>query len=114
MHRYKCTINHYKEQIMIKHIVLFKLKETISAETKAEVAAQFNKAIEALPPVIKTIRNIRIAQNINAEEKWDICLDSDFDSLEDVKAYAIHPAHLAAASILKEYKQDRACVDYEY
>ena len=99
---------------MIKHLVLFKLKETLPKETKTEISNQFKEAIESLPSVIKTIRHIRVAQNINPEERWDICLDSDFDTLEDVKAYAIHPAHVAAANIIKEYKQDRACVDYEY
>ena len=40
------------------------------------------------------------------------CLDSEFDTLEDVKAYSAHPDHQAAAGLLKEYKQNRACVDY--
>ena len=38
---------------------------------------------------------------------------SEFDSLKDVSFYAQHPDHLAAAGILKEAKEDRACVDYE-
>jgi hypothetical protein len=59
-----------------------------------------------------TCRKIFVGQNINADEKWDICLESEFDTLEDVKAYAVHPAHVAAAGILKEAKQDRACTDY--
>ena len=36
-----------------------------------------------------------------------------FDSLEDVKAYSVHPAHVAAAGIIKDAKEDRACVDFE-
>jgi hypothetical protein len=40
-------------------------------------------------------------------------LESEFDTLDDVKAYAVHPAHVAAGGILKDAKQDRACVDYE-
>lgn len=51
--------------------------------------------------------------NINPDEQWDICLDSTFDSLDDVKAYAVHPDHVAAAGILKDAKDGRACVDYE-
>ena len=42
-----------------------------------------------------------------------ICLDSEFDTLADVNAYAVHPDHVAAAGLLKEVKADRACVDYE-
>ena len=74
---------------------------------------RFKAAIEALPQKIDFIRDIRVGLNINPDEQWDICLDSTFDSLDDVKAYAVHPDHVAAAGILKDAKDGRACVDYE-
>jgi hypothetical protein len=98
---------------MIKHIVLFKLKDNLSEEEKLEITDNFRNAIEALPSVIPSIRAISVRPNLNPVESWDICLDSAFDTLEDVDAYSINPAHVAAASILKNVKQDRACVDYE-
>ena len=98
---------------MVKHIVLFKLKENLSTEEKQAVIDKFKAAIEALPPVIPSIRKIFVGQNINADEKWDICLESEFDTLEDVKFYATHPDHVAAGKILAETKESRACVDYE-
>lgn len=99
---------------MVKHIVLFKLKETLSKEEKCDVMNRFKGAIEALPEKIAVIRKVFVGLNMNEAETWDICLESEFDSLEDVKLYAAHPDHVAAAGILKEAKQDRACVDYEY
>lgn len=99
---------------MVKHIVMFKLKETLSAEEKLDVMNRFKAAIEALPATIKVIRKVFVGLNINEAETWDICLESEFDTLEDVKAYAVHPDHVAAAGILKDAKQDRACVDYEF
>ena len=89
---------------MVKHIVLFKLK----------VMNDFKAAIEALPAKIGFIRHIFVGLNVNSAEKWDICLDSEFDTLADVNAYAVHPDHVAAAGLLKEVKADRACVDYEF
>jgi membrane-bound lytic murein transglycosylase MltF len=59
-------------------------------------------------------RHIFVGLNANSAEKWDICLDSEFDTLADVNAYAVHPDHVAAAGLLKEVKADRACVDYEF
>ena len=97
---------------MVKHIVLFKLKESLSTEEKQQVMNNFKAAIEALPATIPSIRKIFVGLNINPDEKWDICLESEFDTLDDVKAYAVHPAHVVAAGILKEVKQDRACTDY--
>ena len=98
---------------MVKHIVMFKLKETLSKEEKMVVMNDFKAAIEALPAEISVIRKVFVGLNINESEAWDICLESEFDSLDDVKLYAAHPAHVAAAGILKDAKQDRACVDYE-
>ena len=98
---------------MVKHIVMFKLKETLSKEEKMVVMNDFKTAIEALPAEISVIRKVFVGLNINESEAWDICLESEFDTLDDVKAYAVHPAHVAAAGILKDAKQDRACVDYE-
>ena len=98
---------------MVKHVVLFKLKETLSVEEKTEIMNNFKKAIEALPSQIDFIRHIHVGLNINPSEKWDICLDSSFDYMEDVKAYSTHPAHVEAASIIKDAKTDRACVDFE-
>ena len=98
---------------MVKHIVMFKLKETLSAEEKLVVMNDFKAAIEALPAKIDVIRKVFVGLNINEAEQWDICLESEFDSLEDVKLYAALPDHVAAAGILKDAKQDRACVDYE-
>ena len=98
---------------MVKHIVMFKLKDTLSKEEKQVVMNDFKAAIEALPTQIDIIRKVFVGFNINEAEQWDICLESEFDSLDDVKVYAAHPAHVAAAGILKDAKQDRACVDYE-
>ena len=98
---------------MVKHIVMFKLKETLSAEEKLDVMNRFKAAIEALPAQIDVIRKVFVGFNINEAEQWDICLESEFDTLDDVKLYAAHPAHVDAAGILKDAKLDRACVDYE-
>ena len=98
---------------MVKHIVMFQLKETLSKEEKLDVMNRFKAAIEALPAKIDVIRKVFVGLNINEAEKWDICLESEFDTLDDVKFYAAHPYHVAAAGILKDAKKDRACVDYE-
>lgn len=97
---------------MVKHIVLFKLKESLAPAEKTDIMHRFKAAIEALPATISFIKDIHVGLNENPAETWDICLDSSFDTLEEVKAYSIHPAHVAAAGILKDAKENRACVDY--
>ena len=98
---------------MVKHIVLFKLKDEAPEAQKLEAMNRFKAAIEALPARIPVIRKIEVGLNINPGETWSIGLYSEFDSLEDVKRYAVHPDHVAAGKLLAEVKESRACVDYE-
>ena len=96
---------------MVKHIVLFKLKDEAPEAEKLEAMNSFKKAIEALPAKIAVIRKIEVGLNMNPGETWSIALYSEFDSLDDVKFYATHPDHVAAGKLLAAVKESRACVD---
>ena len=98
---------------MVKHIILFKLKDEAPEAEKLEAMNSFKKAIEALPAKIAVIRKIEVGLNMNPGETWSIALYSEFDSLDDVKFYATHPDHVAAGKLLAAVKESRACVDYE-
>ena len=98
---------------MVKHIVMFKLKDEALVAEKLAAMQNFKQAIEALPAKIPVIRNIEVGLNINPGEQWHIALYSEFDSLDDVKYYAQHPDHVAAGKLLADVKESRACVDYE-
>ena len=61
---------------MVKHIVLFKLKDEVPADEKLVAMNNFKKAIEALPAKISVIRKIEVGLNINPAETWSIALYS--------------------------------------
>ena len=98
---------------MVKHIVLFKLKDEVPETDKLVVMNKFKEVIEALPAKISVIRKIEVGLNMNPGESWHIALYSEFDNLDDVKFYATHPDHVAAGKIIAEAKESRSCVDYE-
>lgn len=95
---------------MVKHIVSFKLKG--SAEERLEVAKKFKQALEALPEQIEVLKSIEVCLNENPAETWDLVLVAIVEKMEDVEVYAKHPAHVAAASIIANNKESRACVDF--
>ena len=70
-------------------------------------------ALEALPEKIDVLRSIEVGLNQNPAETWDVVLTAVVDKMADVEVYAKHPAHVAAAGLLGEHKDMRACVDYE-
>ena len=50
---------------MVKHIVLFKLKDEVPEAEKLVVMNKFKEAIEALPAKISVIRKIEVGLNMN-------------------------------------------------
>ena len=90
---------------MVKHIVLFKLKDEAPADKKLTAMKEFKAAIEALPAKISVIRKIEVGLNMNPGETWSIALYSEFDTLDD--------EHVAAGKLIADVKENRACVDYE-
>lgn len=99
---------------MIRHIVMFKLRDNVPEEEKLKAMSAFKTAIEALPETIPFIREIEVGFNMDPEEKWHIALNSVFDNMEDVRAYSIHPDHVAAGKLLAATKEIRACVNYQF
>lgn len=53
---------------MVKHIVLFKLRDDVPVEEKLVVMNSFKEAIEALPAKISVIRKIEVGLNMNREK----------------------------------------------
>jgi hypothetical protein len=97
---------------MVKHIVLFKLKEFETPEMKDSKLAEIKNALEGLVGKIDVLKSMEVGINANPQETFDFALVSQFEKMEDVEIYAKHPDHLAVAKIIGEVRESRACVDY--
>lgn len=100
---------------MIRHIVMFKLKEFATPADKQAKMQEIKTGLEALIDKIDVLSMIRVDFNVNPAETWDVILTTELDTLEDVSIYANHPEHVVVAKeVIGPVKADRACVDYEY
>lgn len=98
---------------MIKHVVLFQLKDEVDAVEKQRVMEAFKAGLMALPAEISCLHRMEVGFNVNPEEQYEVALCAELDTLEDVNTYAVHPAHVAVAQIIIPYVKSRACTDYE-
>jgi len=99
---------------MIKHIVLFKLKDYAEGETKAINAVKIKEMLGRLPDFIDEIVEFEVGINIaESERASDIAIVSSFDSMESLEAYRLHPKHLEAVEFVKPRKLSTVAVDYE-
>lgn len=96
---------------MVKHIVTFTLSGT--PEERLALSRSFRDALMALPGVVPCLQSMEVGINQNPAESADVVLTACVATMDDVAAYAGHPAHVAAASLLKGHVAQRCCVDYE-
>lgn len=100
---------------MIKHIVMFKLGDAngrTERENAEEAKKRFENVIANVPQLIKGELVINSADA--PQDNYTISLICDFESIDDLNSYQVHPAHVEFGKFLAECKTARACIDYEY
>ncbi len=99
---------------MIKHIVMFKFKESANGKTKAENLIEARGKMLALKDEIKEIASLDVCFNCNQEDSrnYDYILISEFETLEDLNDYQNHPSHRAFGAYISELREERASIDF--
>ena len=99
---------------MVKHIILWTLKEELSGAEKAEVKKNIKTGLENLKGKIPGLTEIQVETEGLETSTADLMLNSTFDSADALKAYASHPDHVYVAdTYVRPYTALRSCLDYE-
>lgn len=99
---------------MIKHIVMWKLKDEAEGNSKAENAKIIKDSLENLKGKIKEIIDLEVGIDVNkSEQAYDVVLYSTFNSLEDLDSYQKNSDHIKVGSFVKKVANSRVVVDYE-
>ena len=99
---------------MVKHVILWTLKEEFSTEKKEEIKVGIKEGLESLKGKIPGLLEITVNTNGLASSNADVMLDSLFENEEALKVYATHPEHVAVADgKVRPFTATRTCLDYE-
>lgn len=99
---------------MVKHVILWQLKDELTKEQIGEVKAGIKSGLEGLKGEIPGLIDITVVTEGLASSNSDVMLDSTFESEEALKGYATHPKHVAVADgKVRPYTASRVCMDYE-
>ncbi len=99
---------------MIKHIVMWKLKQDDGVNAALQNARKLKTEIEQLAQTIPEIKHIEVGLNMaGSEHSADVVLYSEFGSLADLDIYQNHPDHQKVVALVKEVAAERRVVDYE-
>ncbi len=110
----KELLERIRETKMVKHVILWTLKEELSADEKALVKQGIKEGLEGLKGKVPGIVEIKVNINGLESSNADLMLDSTFEDEAALKAYAVHPDHVAVADTkVRPYTKIRSCLDFE-
>lgn len=95
---------------MIKHIVLFKLKDSSPESIERTVTV-----LRGLDGKVEQLRSLEVGTDvIRSQRSYDIALIATFDSLEDLEGYQVHPEHKKVIEHMTEVRESQVAVDFEF
>ena len=99
---------------MVKHIIIWNLKDELSDAEKQERKQLIKQGLESLIGKIDGLVEIKVITELLGSSTGDLMLDSTFQSAEALKHYSVHPEHVKVAdSTVRPYTAERKCVDFE-
>ena len=99
---------------MVKHIIIWNLKEDFSDNEKAIIKQNAKLNLEALIGKIDGLLELKIYTDFLPTSTGEMMLDSTFENFDALKAYAVHQLHQEAANTyVRPFIASRSCVDFE-
>ena len=98
---------------MVRHIVMWTLKEEAEGKTAAENGARMKEILEALKGRIEGLRHIEVStQIVAADPECHVVLCSEHDDVDALNFYQTHPEHQACVAFVKKVVSSRKALDY--
>lgn len=99
---------------MVKHIVLWKLKDEANGMNREANAAAIKQKLEDLNGKIEGCLKLEVGFDfLHSAESADVVLYSEFESKEALDFYANHPLHKAVMPFIAEARSERRVIDIE-
>lgn len=95
---------------MVKHIILWKLKEEYNNE---DIKKGIKSGLEGLSGKIPGLLEIKVQTEGLESSNSDVMLYSVFESEDALKGYSVNPLHIEVAdSNVRPFTETRLCMDF--
>lgn len=111
---YLCGQNLDINRYMVKHIILWTLRDDLNAAEKQAVKQRIKAGLEGLVGVVPGLLEAKVhIDGRLASSNADLMLDTTLESPAALQGYAQHPEHLRVANEqVRPYTAQRTCLDY--
>lgn len=103
---------------MIRHVVMWKLKEEAEGASKKKNAEKMKLILEGLKINIDEIKSVEVGINMTEDDEevgtaYDVVLISDFETELDYTMYTRNAHHKKALDFINSVIEERHFVDYK-
>lgn len=99
---------------MVKHIILWDIKDEYSPSEKNEIKQNIKSGLEGLKGKIPGLIDIAVHTNDLPSSTADLMLDSLFEDENALAEYAKNPLHKNVAdTFVRPFTAKRNCLDFE-
>ena len=99
---------------MVKHIILWQLKDELSQGQRLEVKAGIKEGLEGLLGKVPGLLEIKVQNEGLDSSTAEVMLYSVFENEAALKGYSKHPAHVDVANTkVRPFTKTRLCLDFE-
>ncbi len=98
---------------MLKHIVMWKLKDFAEGASRAENAQKLKSLLMSCANLTPGTLKFEVGLATDGlEATYDVVLYSEFSDKAALDAYQVHPEHVKIKDFIGAVRQERQCMDY--
>lgn len=99
---------------MVRHIILWNIREEITGQAKEAAKAAMKRELEALLGKIDGLLEMEVVIDNLPTGNADVMLKSAFTDAQALADYIVHPEHKRVGSeFVRPVVTNRMCIDYE-
>ena len=97
---------------MIRHIIMWKFVGEFEGMNKEEIMNELTERFVQLKKSIPEIKYMSVEKDvIRSERSFDMIYITEFDSLETLEVYRVHPEHVKVAEFIGKIRSAQAITD---
>ena len=99
---------------MVRHVIMWNMKDGLSADESRKAKEEISDALVALKGVVPGLLEVNVVTEPLETSNADLLLDSLFEDREALAVYADHPAHVKVKDeLVVPNVKSRICMDFE-
>lgn len=99
---------------MIRHVIMWRFTDEFEGMNKNEIMDKVTACFVELRKIIPEIKFMSVERDVlQSERSFDMIYITEFESLEALEAYRVHPEHVKVAQFIQKVRVAQAVTDTE-